>query len=338
MEQAASSVSVARSLEVTMKASESFEQKIHRVYELLEASGAEVTWDDHVPDPDNPSQQRQMDITIKRNGKITHIECRQHQFPQDVMWIEQLMGRRISLAADAIIAVSSSGFTKGALLKAEKHGIIPRDLRELTDSEIKSWGGQLTLTLYFYEYSDLNLSLCFEVESIQKLDVDLVRSELATHPGMHSIFNAAAKYLGTLNLVNTDRIARPVEFGVRLQLDGFRLSGEPVVEVDLHGKAILVSREVTSPTILTYGEPGTNALKRGVTIEDFALGETSIVHAGSKISVFLDMSKVEMPPFCQFRFFRVAGQHEMDHEAFEFLGLEKLRVHGHGMNVKICST
>ena len=97
-----------------MKNSETFERQVHRIYELLEGSGAEVTWNDHVPDPDNPSQQRQIDVTIKRNGKLTIVECCDRQSPQDVTWIEELIGRRISLKVDTTIAVSSSGFTAGA--------------------------------------------------------------------------------------------------------------------------------------------------------------------------------------------------------------------------------
>ena len=37
--------------------------------------------------------------------------------PQDVTWIEQLMGRRESLRAGSVIAVSASKFTKETLLK-----------------------------------------------------------------------------------------------------------------------------------------------------------------------------------------------------------------------------
>jgi len=59
-----------------MKNSEAFEQQIHRIHELLEGSGAGVTWNDHVPDLDNPSQQRQIDVSIKRDGKLTLVECR----------------------------------------------------------------------------------------------------------------------------------------------------------------------------------------------------------------------------------------------------------------------
>jgi hypothetical protein len=59
-----------------MRASQAFEQQIHRIHELLDGTGAEVTWDDHIPDPNNPSQQRQRDVTIIRDGKLTLVECR----------------------------------------------------------------------------------------------------------------------------------------------------------------------------------------------------------------------------------------------------------------------
>jgi hypothetical protein len=119
------------------KAFKAFERKIHRIHELLEDSGAEVTWDDHIPDPDNPDQLRQIDITIRRDGKLTLVECRHHRFRQNVQWIESLIGRRTSLRAQDVIAVSSSGFTKGALVKAKKRRIIVRDLQQLTESEIR---------------------------------------------------------------------------------------------------------------------------------------------------------------------------------------------------------
>ena len=206
-----------------MRNSRSFEQKIHRILELLEISGADVTWDDHIPDPDNPSQLRQIDITIRRDGKFTLVECRDHQSRQDVLWIEGLIGRRASLKADAIIAVSSSGFTTGALRKAKPYGIISRDLRELTELEAKDWGKHVALTLYFYQYSELDLSLCFKHESIPKLNMDVVRSELTSCPGMQSLFNAAAQQLGTLNLISGEHAGRTVGFRLRLQLAGFQL-------------------------------------------------------------------------------------------------------------------
>ena len=60
----------------------------------------------------------------------------------------------------------------------------------------------MSLTLYFDQDSDLELSLCFEHESIPKLNMDAVSSEIASYPGIQSLFNAAAKQLGNLDLLN----------------------------------------------------------------------------------------------------------------------------------------
>src|ERR1700691_3202238 len=103
------------------------ERQVERIHQLIEVEGSVVTWNDRVPDPDNPRQSRQIDISIRRDGALTLVECRLHKEPQDVTWIEQLIGRRISLRADAVIAVSASGFTETAEEKAKRHGIILRD-------------------------------------------------------------------------------------------------------------------------------------------------------------------------------------------------------------------
>ncbi|HWO28954.1 MAG TPA: hypothetical protein VNO32_09160, partial [Candidatus Acidoferrum sp.] len=56
-------------------------------------------------------------------------------------------------------------------------------------------------------------------------------------------------------------------------------------------------------------------------MEDYpSLGNTSITHSGSRISTFLDVWQAKIPPLCQFRFFRMDGEHEMDHEALEHTG------------------
>jgi len=47
-----------------------------------------------IPDPDNPSQPRQIDITLRREDALTMIECRIHAATQDVQWIEELMDGR----------------------------------------------------------------------------------------------------------------------------------------------------------------------------------------------------------------------------------------------------
>ena len=313
-----------------------FEQQIRRIYELLEGSAAEVKWDDHIPDPDNPIQQRQIDITIRRGGKLTLVECRDHRSRQDVQWIEELMGRRLSLRADAIIGVSSSGFTTGALKKAKQYGIILRDLRQLTDLEVKSWGGHVALTLYFYQYDHLELSLCFKHDSIPRLDKELVNLQITTGPYVQSLFNLTAQQIDNRNLMNGEPNGQAVDFVLSVELTGFELSGEPVLGVRFSGKAQLVLKELISPVVVAYGNPDYDVDQREAVLERYSLGETSIVHNANRISFLLDLSKVDMPPFCQFRFFKLVGRNEVEHEAIELAGLEKLWVQGK-MKVNISS-
>jgi hypothetical protein len=120
--------------------SDDFEQRIHRIHELIEGSSAEVTWNERIPDPDNPAQPRQIDIAIRRDGTLTIVECRLHKERQDVNWIEELIGRKASLQATNVVAVSSSGFTEGAIRKAERFGIALRDLKDIAPEEVLTWG------------------------------------------------------------------------------------------------------------------------------------------------------------------------------------------------------
>jgi len=312
-----------------MKASQAFEQLIHRIYELLERSGVQVTWNDHVVDPDNPSQKRQIDITIRRGLKTTLVECRLHRRRQGVKWVEELIGRRQSLAAEAVIAVSSSGFTKGALRKAERYNVILRDLRELTDADVQSWGRQIAITLFFYQFSDLDLSLYFADEGFPKLVLERLKEDLRSHR-LDFLYEAAAEQIDTLNLVEGEHIGRTVNFAVRCGLQEVLLCGEPVTLADFRGKARLVSRDVISPVILSFGAAASVSEPRQAIVERFPLGETSIVHDAARISLLLDVSQVEMPPFCKFRFATISHQSEEKTyvEQFQLAGLHRLWVPG----------
>ncbi len=69
------------------------------------------------------------------------IECRDRPSkgtaPGD--WIEQLAGRRARFRFDKVMAVSSTGFSPGALQAAEDAGIDLRSLDALTYDEVTAW-------------------------------------------------------------------------------------------------------------------------------------------------------------------------------------------------------
>jgi hypothetical protein len=321
------------------KASDAFEQQIHRLHELVDGADAEVTWNDRIPDPDNPKQSRQIDITIKRGDALTLVECRIHGELQDVKWIEELIGRRTSLQAAAVIAVSASGFTEGAILKAKAHGIFVRDLEQLTPAEIEQWGCTVAMTLYYYQYSDLELALFFQPESIGKLDMTVLAHEVKTYRGRQSLFNAAGDELEKLKLLTMEPSQRrQVSFKLRLQLEDFYLCCEPVLEVKFSGVAELVEQLLDMPAVVAYRDPADEQADRRVVMQRTSLGETgAIVHNADRMATVLDLSAAALPPNCQFCYLRTTATKEMDMDSFEILGSVGMYASGGPMTVTINS-
>lgn len=135
--------------ELMSKTSDEFEKRIAELQLLLSESGTIVKWNDKIPDPDNPTQARQIDATVNNGTTTIHVECRIHADKQDVKWIEELYGRKESLGADGLIAVSSSGFTAGAIKKAARFNIALRHLQRITPEDVSEWGEFADV---FYEY------------------------------------------------------------------------------------------------------------------------------------------------------------------------------------------
>jgi hypothetical protein len=306
--------------------SDAFEQEIHRLYELVEGEGAEVTWSDRIPDPDNPDQSRQIDITVKRGTELTLVECRLHKERQDVKWVEELIGRKQSLRAVSVIGVSASGFTQGAIKKAHAHGIFLRGLDGLTSEEVRSWGCSFDMTMYYYEFKDLELVLLFRPDSISRLDMERLAAELRVFPGRQTLFNVAADELEKLKLLTKDESERKsVTFEFRVRLEGFELSGEPVLEVGFSGRARLVEQKLTAPALYAYRSPAGAENDTSVVVQKSGFGETgAVIHNAEKVATILDLSGFELPPNSQFRYLRTAANKDMDMESFELLGTDKL--------------
>jgi hypothetical protein len=321
------------------KESDAFEQRIHRIHELIDGTDAGVTWNDRIPDPDNPKRSRQIDVTIRRRDSLTLVECRIHGEPQHVTWIEELIGRKASLKATSVIGVSASGFTEGAVLKAKAHGIFLRDLEQLTTEEVKRWGAIVALTFYYYEFSDLTLDLLFGPDSIPKLDMTVLADEVRTYHGRQSLFNAASDEMERLKLLTLEPEQRKdVRFAIRLRLEGFRLCGEPVVEVGFAGVARLVERPLGVPSVTSYRDLSGSTEKVSVVVQNTLLGETAvIVHDAHRMATIVDLSAISLPPNSQFRYFRTAADREMDMDSFEVIGTEGLYASSGPMAVTISS-
>lgn len=90
---------------------------------------------------------RELDIrvTSRINPKERMlVECRAHQRPQDVQWIDALDGKARSLGFRQTVAVSASGFTKGAELEARDRGIETLHLRQAEQADWRKWKMSIT--------------------------------------------------------------------------------------------------------------------------------------------------------------------------------------------------
>lgn len=119
-----------------------FERLVARIEKAAAPVGATVTSPDRIPELATGIAQ-QVDISIRvRVGTadlLIIVECRDRRRPAGKAWIDELAARGQAIGASKIIAVSASGFTKPAKLKAQVHGIELRELAKVTVSDISSW-------------------------------------------------------------------------------------------------------------------------------------------------------------------------------------------------------
>ena len=301
------------------KESDEFEIFISRIHGLLEGQDAEVIWNDKIADPDNPIQNRQIDITVRKDNFLNIIECRLRKAKQDVKWIEELIGRRASLTANNIVGVSSSGFTAGAIKKANSYGIMLYDLKELSEEDIKSWARYIKLSIFFYKYENFSVDLYFDIDDIKKINIDSLKNDFVNYFGLRSIFSAPNEFIDSKKLIVPENRGNSVDFTVRFKIEDFFLSGKKVQEIETSGKASIEEIELYVPETLGYGTPSDDPAERTAIVQKYNLGKTYIVHHNDSISISLDLSKLDVPPYWQFRFVNVDSDRVVNHECFEII-------------------
>ena len=115
-----------------------FQELVLAIERLLAKEDVQITSSVEMPEPGEGSE-REMDVLVEGeiNGESVRIavEARDHQEPQDVTWIDALIGKYQLLQVDVVIAVSRSGFTAGAKQKASLHNIRTLTVKELEEGD-----------------------------------------------------------------------------------------------------------------------------------------------------------------------------------------------------------
>jgi hypothetical protein len=238
-------------------------------------------------------------------------------------------------STSAIIAVSSSGFTSGAIKKSAKYGIILQDMHSLSDEEIQSWSKSAEVSILFYRYDNFRLSLFFNINDASTIDKDQLQNELLNYHDFRSLFTAHLELLDSKKLIVIHNRKKNVKFRVNFKIEGFTLCGFRVLEIQSEGRAFLEEIKLNVPEVLAYGAPLVETSERNVFIQKFNLGETRIIHHDGHISISLDLSKIEIPPYWQFGFVNVSCDQENYHDSFEVIHPEKMMMKLDKLNLAI---
>jgi hypothetical protein len=268
--------------------SATFERQIERIHRLIEGEHSTVIWNDKIPDPDNPDQLRQIDITIKRPDLTIHAECRIHQSPQDVMWIEELIGRRASLGADAVIAISSSGFTRGAVRKAAAFNIHLRTLGTLTDDEIRLWSNMALPVLIFYEFTECRL--VFELRCRYVSTPLSIASEDGSPIEWRQAFEPVMKQLDD----DTELEHATKVFDVEL-FAPLLVSGQKPSKIELSARVRRIRQPIAVDSVLGYFAPDdpTTVIAK---VQKQSNGVVEIIQSSDNVAFVSDSTNIVVPP------------------------------------------
>ncbi len=124
-----------------MKKGRDLELLVARVEKLLAGKDAVVTSPESIHDRDS-GQLRECDCTVRyKSGTVPVLvvfECRKRKHRNGSQWIEELIGKRHSVGASVMVAVSSAPLSAPANLKAAKHGILVRTMSDLLATDLES--------------------------------------------------------------------------------------------------------------------------------------------------------------------------------------------------------
>jgi hypothetical protein len=272
-----------------------FEKQISRIYKVLAEKGHTVTWNEKIPDPDNLKQQRQIDILVTTKSGCIHIECRDRQSPQDVNWIEKLVGRKNSLGAASMIAVSSTGFTEGALLKAKRFGIFTRQLNELTADEVASWGNLEHVVFDFLKFLKFDITLKV---------TDYYKSSKSSNDYFKGLYRSGT-FVNALTTIASKFDSKPfnqsISFSTNILFQdndiNMNSSDIYVSEMNIDAQCIKIQERQSVETIMTLTAPTikNSASPNVAEVHSFSMPDWELILTDNNSSFQFDFSKVEVP-------------------------------------------
>jgi hypothetical protein len=314
------------------KESDAFEQLNARIHRLLAASTASITWNASIRDPDDTAEMRQIDVLIEEGGRLASVECRYRDGAQSVMWVEELIGRKQSLALDTMIGVAVDGFSKLAQKKAARYGILLYDFRSLTDQEIASWTGSATIDATFVQFQPLSITAGIHHSNEYRLPADVNANLKFRRKGkdgfgivMDSIRDDGAAHPG---------IARTVPLDFR----DFDVEGIPLTLLRADYVARLVSIKANCAAVEAVASPSTPVPLRDLTVQRFDHAVTEVIRNQNEVHLVIDASTIRPPQDSILHEMRIAFQSPVTLKGYELIGDRQILTKGVTTSLSIATT
>ncbi|MEQ1485549.1 restriction endonuclease [Methyloglobulus sp.] len=146
------------------KQTNAFQQLIHYIHEKTEGIDATITESAEIFEQNiNEKIPREVDILIEKeiNGKNNRIaiECRDRQCKDDIQWVDCLIGKYLHLDVQKVIAVSNSGYSKAAQLKAGVNHIELKTLEEARNIDFYDEFVKIGMAKFFCNFELQQFSL-----------------------------------------------------------------------------------------------------------------------------------------------------------------------------------
>jgi hypothetical protein len=281
-----------------------------------------VTWDDRIPDPDNPTQPRQIDVTIRRGGQLTLVECRIHKGRQGVKWIEELLGRRQSLRADSIIAVSASGFTKGAIKKSERFGIILRSLYTLSEEEIRNWGKETKVVVVYYQF-------CASIVTFRLPHRDVspeitFRNEDGSPVAWRGLFDIVMSMPELSENPSLDKNSLEMDVEV---FSPILVCGAKPSSIHFSSRVRRIRQEISLASVVSYAAPLESSPDKYAHVAKYDLELFQILQSSEQVGIVVDTSQLVPPPNCLLERIHMDFGREVETRWIKHIGLHNILLH-----------
>lgn len=148
------------------KQTNAFQKLIYHIHDRIENTNAKVTESAFLLEKNiDEAIDREIDVLIEKevNGNIAKIavECRDRAGKDDIEWIDCLIGKYKNLDVHKVIAVSNSGFSKAAFLKAKVNGIDLKTIEEAFQIDFGDEFNKLGLMYISHIFKQEKLSMNF---------------------------------------------------------------------------------------------------------------------------------------------------------------------------------